>query len=75
MLLENSGEIRMKRWSQSENNAQLWVWLVMEAKSNGTWNVRSTNQGKLEIVKQAIGESEHRYFKNQWSKMDWDGWI
>ena len=35
MLLEKSGEItpeRMKRRSQSENNAQLWMWLVMEVK-------------------------------------------
>ena len=55
MLLEESGEItpeRMKRWSQSKNNAQLWMWLVMEVKSDavknnyciGTWNVRSMNE-------------------------------
>ena len=25
---------RMKRWSQSKNNTQLWIWLVMEVKSN-----------------------------------------
>ena len=54
----------MKRLSQSKNNVQLWMWLVMEVKSNavknnavkrsckGTWNVRSMNQGKLEVVKQ-----------------------
>ena len=30
---------RMKRWSQSENNIQLWMWLVMEeAKSNAVKN-------------------------------------
>jgi len=37
MLLEISGEItpeRMKGWSQSKNNTQLWMWLVIEAKSN-----------------------------------------
>ena len=37
MLLEKSGEKapeRMKRESQSENNAQLWMPLVMEVKSN-----------------------------------------
>ena len=37
MLLEKSGEItpeRRKRWSQSENNAQLWMWLMIEVKSN-----------------------------------------
>ena len=36
-LLEKSGEItpeRMKRWSQSKNNTQLWMWLVMEVKSD-----------------------------------------
>ena len=37
MLLENSGEIvqeRMKRLSQSGNNFQLWMCLVMKVKSN-----------------------------------------
>ena len=36
MLLEKNTEItqeRMKRWSQSKNNAQLWMGLVMEVKS------------------------------------------
>ena len=45
MLLEISGEItpeRMKGWSQSKNNCI------------GTWNVRSMNQGKLEVVKQEM---------------------
>ena len=35
MLLEICGEItpeRMKEWSQSENNTQLWVGLVIEAR-------------------------------------------
>ena len=63
MLLEISGEItpeRMKRWSQSKNNTQLWVWRVMEVRCCkeqyyiGTWNVRSMNQGKLEVVKQEM---------------------
>ena len=37
MLLEISGEItpeRMKRPSQSKNNTQLWMLLVMEVKSD-----------------------------------------
>ena len=64
MLLEKSGEIapeRMKRLSQSENKTQLYMWLVMEVKSNavknniiGIWNVRSMNHGKLEVVKQEM---------------------
>ena len=35
MPLEISGEItpeRMKEWSQSKNNTQLWMWLVIEAR-------------------------------------------
>ena len=66
MLLEISGELtpqRMKGWSQSKNNTQLWMGLVIEARSDavksnqyciGTWNVRSMNQGKLEVVKQEM---------------------
>ena len=30
----------------------------------GTWNVRSMNQGKLEMVKQD-GKSEHQHFRIQ----------
>ena len=36
-LLEKSGEVtpeRMKGWSQSKNNTQLWMWLVTEARSD-----------------------------------------
>ena len=65
MLLEISGEItpeRMKGWSQSKTNIQLWMGLVIEARSDavksnialGTWNVRSMNQGKLKVVKQEM---------------------
>ena len=37
MLLEISGEItpeKMKGWSQSKNNTQLWMRLVTEARSD-----------------------------------------
>jgi len=37
MLLEVSGEItpeRMKGWSQSKKNTQLWMGLVIEARSD-----------------------------------------
>ena len=30
----------------------------------GTWNVRSMNQGKLDVVKQEMA-SEHQHFRNQ----------
>ena len=50
---------RKQQLGQSENDAQLWMWVVVKVKSNvvkeqyciGTWNVRSMNQGKLEVVK------------------------
>ena len=41
MLLEKSREItpeRMKGWSQSKNKTQLWMWLVMEVKSDAVKN-------------------------------------
>ena len=65
MLLEISGEItpeRMKGWSQSKNNTPLVdvtgdrskVQCCKEQYCIGTWNVRSMNQGKLEVVKQEM---------------------
>ena len=64
MLLDISGEItpeRMKRQSQSKNNTRLWMGLMIEARfickeqyCIGTWNVRSMNQGTLEVIKQEM---------------------
>ena len=60
ILLEISGEItpeRMKRQSQSKNNVvdmtgdRSRVQCYKEKYCIGTWNVRSMNQGKLEVVK------------------------
>ena len=53
----------MKRWSQSKNNTQWWMGLVIDTNKDqcykdqyciGTWNVKSINQGKLEVVKQEM---------------------
>jgi len=58
----------MKRLSQSENNTQLWMCLVVKVNSHTVknkkqqqkkhrirkWNVRSMNQGKLEVVKEEM---------------------
>ena len=50
----------MKQLGQSINNTQLWVCLVVKVKSDdvkeliGIWNVRSMNQGKLDMVKQKM---------------------
>ena len=38
----------------------------------GTWNVRSMNQGKLEVVKRD-GKSECRHSRNQRTRMDHSG--
>ena len=53
----------MKRLGQSGNDAQLWM-SDGESKVQcykvqyciGTWNVRSMNQGKLEVVKQEMAK-------------------
>ena len=42
MLMEISGEItpeRMKGWSQSKNNTQLWMSLVVKVKSDAVKNI------------------------------------
>ena len=62
MLLEVSGEItpeRMKGWSQSKKypvvdvtGDRSKVRCCKEQYCIGTWNARSMNQGKLEVVKQ-----------------------
>ena len=39
----------------------------------GTWNVRSMNQDKLEVVKTGDGKSERRHSRNQRTKMNWNG--
>ena len=53
----------MKWLGQSGNDAKLQMCLVMKVKSDGcykeqyrigTWNVRSMNQGKLEVVKEEM---------------------
>ena len=68
MLLEISGEItpeRIKGWSQSKNSTQQYPAVDVTGDRNkvrcckeqygiGIWNVRSVNQGKLEVVKQVM---------------------
>ena len=65
MLLEKSGEItpeRMKRQSQKEKKHPAVdvtgdgskVQCCKEQYCIGSWNVRSMNQGKLEVVKQEM---------------------
>ena len=50
MLLEISGEItpeRMKGWSQSKNNTQVWMWLMIEARSDAIKNNIAYEPGML----------------------------
>ena len=66
MLLEKSGgqlliaAERMRWLGQSGNDTQLWIYLVVKVKSSAlknnirTWNVRSINQEKLDVVKQEM---------------------
>ena len=65
LLGKSGGQLlisRMKRMSQSGNDAQLWMLSGREGKVQwnkeqyclGTWNVRFINQGKLDVVKQEI---------------------
>ena len=83
MLLEISGEItpeRMKGWSQSKNNTQLWMQLVIEARSDA---VRAILRRNLECYVHELRQigsgqtgddkSECRHSRNQQTKMDWNG--
>ena len=64
MLLEISGEVtpeRQKGWSQTKTTPAVDVTgdsskirCCKEQYCIGTWNVRSMNQGKLEVVKQEM---------------------
>ena len=75
MLLEKSGEItpeRMKTQSQSRNNAQLWMRLVLEVKSDAVKKIIAKEPGMLGPYIKEIGsgqtgdgKSEHRHFRNQ----------
>ena len=39
----------------------------------GTWNVRSMNEGKLEVVKQEMARVNVDILGNRQTKMDWNG--
>ena len=82
MLLEKSGEItpgRMKRWSQSEKKCPAVdvtgdgskVGCCKEQCCIGTRNVRSMNQGKLEVVKQEMARVNSHILGN--SELKWTG--
>ena len=69
----------MKRRSQSENSAQMWMWLVMGVKSNAeqycvkTWYVGSMNQNILEVVKQEMSRVNINILGISELKWSWNG--
>ena len=84
MQLELSGEItpeRMKGWRQRKKQHLVVDGTGDRSKAQcckeqyciGTWNVRSMNQGKLEVVKQEMARGERRHSRNQRTEMDWNG--
>ena len=85
MLLDISGEITpesMKGLSQSKNNTQLWMWLVIEVRPDAVRAILHRNlEGGVHESRQIAsgqtgdGKSEHPHSRNQQTKMDWDGWI
>ena len=83
MLLEISGEItreRMKGWSQSKNNTQLWMGLQIEASSDAVRAILHRNlecqvheSRQIGSGQTEDGKSEDRHSRNQQTKMDWNG--
>ena len=82
MLQEISGEItpeRMKGWSQSKKKYPVAdvtgdrskVQCCKEQCCISTWNVRSMNQGKLEVVKQEIARVNVNILRI--SELKWTG--
>ena len=82
-LLEISGQMTpdsMKRQSQSKNNTQLWMGLVIEerpdaVKSNIAQEPRMLGASIKQIGSGQTGDdkSKRQHFGNQQTKMDWNG--
>ena len=67
----------------NKNNTQLWMWLVIEARSD--CSLRAILQRNLECQvdesrqigsgQAGYGKSECRHSRNQQTQVDWNGWI
>ena len=70
-----------KEWRESQSNTtQLWMWLVMEVKSNALKSNIALEPGILGPWIKANWKwsnssckSKHWHSRNQWTKMDWNG--
>ena len=49
--------------------------VLTHQKDIGTWNVRSMNQGKLEVVKQEMARLNINILGNKQTEMNWNGRI
>ena len=70
---------RKNEETEPKQNTQWWMWLKMESRQEcckeqyctGTWNIRSMNQGKLEVVKQEMARVNIDILG--FSKLKWTG--
>ena len=69
MLLEISGEITPLNVTGDESKVRC----CKGQYCIGTWNVRSMNQGKLEVVKQEMARVNVDILGIKQTKMDWNG--
>ena len=78
MRLEISGEItpeRMKGWSQSKNNTQLWMWQVMAKCSDKTWSTGELNGKSLQYSCLENPMNSMKRQKDRTLKDELPGWL
>ena len=71
-----------EQMERKQSNTQLWMWLVVEVKSDTVKSNIAEEPGMLGPWiqvnwKWSTGDSksQHRHFRNQWTKMDQNGWV
>ena len=53
----------MKGWSQSKNNTQLWMWLVIETKSHALKSIIASDQISHSVVSDSLRPHESQHTK------------
>ena len=51
------------------------VWCYKKQHCIGAWNVRSLKSRQFGSGQTGNGKSEHHHFRNQGTKIDWNGWT
>ena len=64
-------EVAEPKW-KCHSVVDLWgdeskIWCCKEQYCRGTWNVRSMNQGKLDVVKQEMARVKNQHLRNEWT--------